>query len=467
MLAVCNNRINKPFRYTKHGISSLMIENYMNKKYNFELFSEIDSKFNRNNFLTKITKLGFDPANLKNLSQGKLETFMENNKMIIEGRQGSNMSLPLSLDMLPQNFLNHIDIYVDALTNLYNELQTMEQELQNNAIYYYNSKMQVIIHNTVVLIFSPKEICLITNDIQLYAKEKTIFIHVESDKTKRKYKNIDTYITLDTDRIDIVKLDIDKNKLYQKTSLTKDKYISFEFRRNYHEVIYGEELKNGRWKETQITIYYPMDPVHKTTSIITSSNDENVKVGRKIIGANKEILFETDNDDVVINKLDNEQVKTRKTAIYGYKMGKLENGNNCIVKLFLPVDAKIVQPYPMDGQIIQHQKFRCDRAIVVEIQDMNNQTLPDLVAHSCVYDKKTLNYIVGKEIIPDGFNENRNETCGQGIHFHVYPEYCHYWEKSNDFRVKTEQPELEEADESILSSLLGCMPFNDKKDKKD
>jgi hypothetical protein len=98
---------------------------------------------------------------------------------------------------------------------------------------------------------------------------------------------------------------------------------------------------------------------------------------------------------------------------------------------------------------------------------MNQQILPNTVAKSSVYDKKSLDYIIGKGVIPDGFNDNRKEQCGQGIHFHVYPEYCHYWEKSNDFKVSTKQPPIEkvEADGSTLSSLFNWFNFTEETEK--
>ena len=462
MLAVCDNRFNKQHHYfVKHDISSLMIENYMSKSYNFELFFNLNTNLYKNDFLNKAKKLGFNTSKFQNLTKSNLEKFVEKYKSKINVNANPLQSIPLS-SALPRNMSDYLSDFMGAIDDLQGYMLSLPDEVQSQIDYYYNNEVDVCIYNNILLVLNNSEVLLLTNEIQLYVTNKQVFIHVETDKNHRKYKNLDTYIFPESDQLKIISYNVDKKKIFRKGVFKPNESYSFEYRRNYHELIYSVEKPDGTWTDLQFTTYYPMDPDHRTTSIILSSNDEKVKVGRKIIGANKETLFETDNDEVVINKLDNEHVKNRKTAIYGYKVGKLENGTDCIIKLFLPADSKIVQPYPMDGQIIQHQKFRCDKAIVVEIQDMNYQTLPDLVAKSCIYDKKGLDYIVGKEVIPDGFNENRNETCGQGIHFHVYPEYCHYWEKSNDFRVTTEQRPVEKADESVLSSLLGCMSIGNK-----
>lgn len=41
--------------------------------------------------------------------------------------------------------------------------------------------------------------------------------------------------------------------------------------------------------------------------------------------------------------------------------------------------------------------------------------------------KKKLLYKVGEKVEPDGFNNNLNEECGQGINVHLYQDHCDQW----------------------------------------
>jgi len=202
--------------------------------------------------------------------------------------------------------------------------------------------------------------------------------------------------------------------------------------------------------ELQICIYYPLDNNNKISSIINVNKEGDKEIKNvKIVGSNKEILFESNNEEIVINKLDNKQVLERTKGIYGYKLAKTRYNEPCIVKIYIPKDAKIVQPYPMDGQIIQSQKYRCNKALVVDILNMYEKPIKEISAYSYVYDKQSIEYRIGSEVIPDKFDESRYNTCTKGIHFHVYPEYCGYWLKGNEIKVNNINRTLELVPEYI------------------
>ena len=68
------------------------------------------------------------------------------------------------------------------------------------------------------------------------------------------------------------------------------------------------------------------------------------------------------------------------------------------------------------------RKERCDRAFVLDIQEPNLDEQLTVVpkeklAKSYIYDKITY-YKVGELVLPDGFSDNLDLACGQGIHYH-------------------------------------------------
>ena len=79
-----------------------------------------------------------------------------------------------------------------------------------------------------------------------------------------------------------------------------------------------------------------------------------------------------------------------------------------IVKLMIPEDAK--------RSSATTRKCRCDKAIVLEIQDRKGNRL-NTTAHS-MHDPNFL-YEAGKVISVDNFDEDRFNECAPGIHFFV------------------------------------------------
>jgi len=73
-----------------------------------------------------------------------------------------------------------------------------------------------------------------------------------------------------------------------------------------------------------------------------------------------------------------------------------------IVKLLIPTDAKRSHG--------TERKCRCSKAVVLETPNGE-------VAHS-LHDAK-FTYTQGATVEPDGFDEDRWNTCGQGIHFYL------------------------------------------------
>lgn len=81
-----------------------------------------------------------------------------------------------------------------------------------------------------------------------------------------------------------------------------------------------------------------------------------------------------------------------------------------IAKLLIPEDAR--------RSSATGRKCRCNKAKVLEIQDMNGNILNNAIARS--FHDNDFIYITGKMITPTlPFEENRWEECASGIHFFI------------------------------------------------
>lgn len=91
--------------------------------------------------------------------------------------------------------------------------------------------------------------------------------------------------------------------------------------------------------------------------------------------------------------------------------GFKEERKAVIVKLLIPDDAKRSSGLG--------RKCRCDKAIVLEVQDLDGTRLSDDTIAMSIQDN-SFGYIVGRTVTPEKpFDENRFNECASGIHFFV------------------------------------------------
>ena len=95
--------------------------------------------------------------------------------------------------------------------------------------------------------------------------------------------------------------------------------------------------------------------------------------------------------------------------VIGWKKALAEDGTQIIVKLLIPTDA---QRSNSTGR-----KCRASKARVLDIQDMNGNSLNDTIAHSSHDEGFT--YKVGETVQVDDFDTNRWNECAPGIHFFI------------------------------------------------
>ena len=81
----------------------------------------------------------------------------------------------------------------------------------------------------------------------------------------------------------------------------------------------------------------------------------------------------------------------------------------CLIKLQIPEDALRCSA--------TRTKCRCDKALVLEITDLqSNQPVEQIDNHSY---SPFVTYKVGEMVYPDSFDENRWNECSHGIHFFI------------------------------------------------
>ena len=95
--------------------------------------------------------------------------------------------------------------------------------------------------------------------------------------------------------------------------------------------------------------------------------------------------------------------------VIGWKKALAEDGTQIIVKLLIPTDA---QRSNSTGR-----KCRASKAKVLDIQDMNGNSLKNTIAYS-IHDVD-FTYKVGETVQVDDFDTNRWDECAPGIHFFI------------------------------------------------
>ena len=101
-------------------------------------------------------------------------------------------------------------------------------------------------------------------------------------------------------------------------------------------------------------------------------------------------------------------------AFTGWKKCRTHGKTNnfVIVKLLIPEDAKRSSSIG--------RKCRCDKAVVLEIQNMDGTKADVNVAYSHHINKEHFAYKVGETVVPEEpFDDNRWVECASGIHFFI------------------------------------------------
>ena len=180
-----------------------------------------------------------------------------------------------------------------------------------------------------------------------------------------------------------------KNKSYIISECTiNDKNNGLRFRGKYE----NRENKNGQNKTT----------LQKDDIVEYNEEDGNI-----LIDKIRSIKINENEDEYVI----------------GWKAVKNINGEIRILKLGIDSDVKKIKPID-EEYYFTRGKERCEKAIVLDIQlpykDEEISVVPnEMEAYSYVYGSSNMfKYSVGKEIYPDKFDTDENNSCSNGIHYY-------------------------------------------------
>ena len=93
-------------------------------------------------------------------------------------------------------------------------------------------------------------------------------------------------------------------------------------------------------------------------------------------------------------------------SFVAWKKVKIVLQGSYLVKLEIPTDAR--------RSSATTKKCRCDKALVLDIEDLTTGEHPKRVVN---YNYTRCVYEVGRMVYPDSFNEDRWRECSNGIHF--------------------------------------------------
>ena len=132
------------------------------------------------------------------------------------------------------------------------------------------------------------------------------------------------------------------------------------------------------------------------------------------------IIYNKENNNVLIDTIN--EIELKEDIIIGWKAAKSVNNEIRIIKLAIPMDAKKIRPIDKE-YFYTKGKERCNKAIVMDIQLPMEEEISlvpsEMSAYSYIFNENgRFVYTIGKEVVPDTFDEDENESCTHGIHFY-------------------------------------------------
>ncbi len=452
-----NEDIKKIVKYNKLNNINNLITNFPEFLYLYD-----------NNFIQTIenfTNVSFDKFldNILQIYQSKENTYsyptnfeskysyLEKTITSINNVKNYNEFIKLNNEFIKKNInhkLSHIEMLNYIFTNIYDDLTA-----DTNSIYGFgNNELKFMVLNKMLIVLTNNYVIFANDKIQNIITEKSSF-EGRFDTYYNSY--FKTYMNFNDKHIRIKTYK--NNELYSRgymRGFVKNEFINYNNIKGIKHTIFsfGQELYYK-----QFITYCPNDTEKIESLKLVDNFDTNNTKDSTIIKNNNEIIYHQEKDNVLVNKLKNEYLNNRKEDIVVYKLGTLIKNNKdfrCIIKMAIPPDALIVQPVPFDGDLIHVQKFRSNKAKVLEILDINYEHIDNKIAYSTLRDN-TVEYIVSKEVYPDSFDVDPQKQCSHGIHFHLDKKYCKFWIDKDESKISTKQIKPEQISEkSFFSSTL-------------
>ena len=312
-----------------------------------------------------------------------------------------------------ENFFNRMiqivvfdkNITIDRL-HIYNIImkQIFDENISNLNIYFddYSQKHNENIllfsdeHNNWLLVSSNIVIIIIDNILYMYNCNDNLLVMYSTKYNYVKIKNTELmlkeFVTNDEIQINSIMKSNNKSqfttiKIDKNNDIIKQYY--FENNEAGTRFLYDSINKNnGNIKEYYIKNKLKVSRIYnfkKNKSILISEcmmNDKNTSTGlrfrgtynetkinnqitKKILIKDDEIIYNKENNDVLVDKINN--IKLKDEIIIGWKIAKNVLGEKRIIKLAIPLDATSIRP--IDKEFFNTLgKERCDKAIVLDIQ---------------------------------------------------------------------------------------------------
>lgn len=247
-----------------------------------------------------------------------------------------------------------------------NEMISQYEKIHENTNGTITHKINVVFDNIKIIYIKHQYISGVTISCnkQVFSNNNIVFdgtinnnimdvklnIMSDRDKSLTRFNELLSYNFITIFGINLDYADVNDNIGYIETEEIKshdNKYI-FEFRYKYDNLIttYGNTF-------------------NKATNIIvsqTENKDKNIKSidqhNYNNDGQQKNSKFIDEANKLVVKALTQEEIKAGR---FGYKAGKTIDNKLCIIKLFIPKDAKVAWD-------AQKDKYRTDKVIVLSIQ---------------------------------------------------------------------------------------------------
>lgn len=350
-------------------------------------------------------------------------------------------------------FKNEILQYNDIIKNNNININSV-----NNCIFLYDNETncKLIVNDiSIIIIISNCIIFCIDTSYLILSKELCIFSYnniLSFFKLKEDSQVIYGFIKILTN----YKIPINKNlpKIKSNTLLSikynnnkiyvKEKY-SDNIYKNYSYSEYERNINNDYYKSFTIgrrnnniylkkinNNYIKNESLIISECTITDKNTglrfrgkyeyrENGNENKTILQKNDIIEYHEEDNNILVDTIKNYEINNNEYII-GWKVVKNINGELRIVKLGIDTDVKKIIPIDSDYYLTRG-KERCEKAIVLDIQmpykDQEISVVPnEMESYSCVYNDSLFKYSVGKEVYPDSFDIDENNSCSNGIHYY-------------------------------------------------
>lgn len=324
--------------------------------------------------------------------------------------------------------------YMEQQMRLMNPNLTYHVILFNDNITMFVTKDIIAFKmNQLIIMYNNKFIAINNNDkmfIDIPSGNVKMLINMSDDKKCNAYiesKNFTEYIDVKEDM---------NNNIYKNASYKSKLNGTIKNATKYdciNQVTTSVTVKNNNYISCITSTKDNIVECTKTVPINSNGTIRNRHIGTsistttdkmsslKLYDENNDLVYQKDDNEEKVNLLIKDKNKNNTDDMYGWKKTKTNDGYDRIIKLFIPKDMKKIMGIGKDFFDTYHKK-RCSGAIVVDIQEYDRDNIISLVktenkTYSCLHENVITEYILGQMVVPDGFNENENDTCGQGIHY--------------------------------------------------